>query len=127
MLLGNGLAVGNVWGQDGSLASRQLTSAASGTALSRLSYRYDADGNISAITDHLSPAASVVYGYDPVGRWVLTVSNTASVDPQSYSYTTGINQLASFTDSSGTRTISYDARGNTVTEPPLRDRGQCKP
>jgi RHS repeat-associated protein len=116
MLLGNGLAVGNVWGQDGSLTSRQLTSAASGTDLSHLSYRYDADGNIGAITDHLNPAASVVYGYDPVGRLVLTVSDTAPVAPQSYSYTSGTNQLASFSDSSGTRTISYDARGNTVSE-----------
>jgi RHS repeat-associated protein len=116
MLLGNGLAVGNVWGQDGSLASRQLTSAASGTDLSHLSYRYDADGNIGAITDHLNPAASVVYGYDPVGRLVLTVSDTAPVAAQSYSYTSGTNRLASFSDSSGTRTISYDARGNTVSE-----------
>jgi RHS repeat-associated protein len=116
MLLGNGLAVGNVWGQDGALTSRQLTSAATGTDLSHLSYRYDADGNIGAITDHLNPAASVIYGYDPAGRLVLTVSDTAPVAPQSYSYTSGTNQLASFSDSSGTRSISYDARGNTVAE-----------
>ena len=56
------------------------------------------------------------YGYDEVGRLTLAVTDSSSTPAQSYSYTTGTNQLASFTDASGTRTIAYDDRGNTLAE-----------
>ena len=56
------------------------------------------------------------YGYDEVGRLTLAVTDSSSTPAQSYSYTTGTNQLASFTDASGTRTIAYDDRGNTLSE-----------
>jgi YD repeat-containing protein len=39
-----------------------------------------------------------------------------AVASASYSYTAGTNRLASLTDSSGTRSISYDDRGNTLSE-----------
>src|SRR4029079_15092927 len=74
------------------------------------------DGNIGGITDHVTPASSVVYGYDEVGRLTLAVSDGSSPPAQNYSYTSGTNQLALVTDSSGTRSIAYDGRGNTASE-----------
>jgi RHS repeat-associated protein len=116
MTLGNGLAVENAWGSDGLLASRRLFEVSSGTSLSHLSYRYDADGNLSAIDDQVTPANSAIYGYDEVGRLTLAVADGGSAGSQSYSYTSGTNRLAWVTDASGTRTIAYDDRGNTLSE-----------
>ena len=36
--------------------------------------------------------------------------------PETYAYTTGTNRLATLADASGTRSISYDNRGNTTGE-----------
>ncbi|MEO0419085.1 MAG: RHS repeat-associated core domain-containing protein [Pseudomonadota bacterium] len=116
MDLGNGLAVANDWGTDGRLAARRLYTSVGGTDLSHLAYRRDDAGRIGAIADYVNPAGSVIYGYDEVGRLELAVSDGASTGSESYTYTNGTNQLASFTDANGTRTISYDARGNTVSE-----------
>lgn len=116
MTLGNGLAVENTWGSDGLLASRRLFEVSGGTSLSYLSYRYDADGNIGGITDHVTPANSVLYGYDEVGRLTLAVADSSTAGTQSYAYTSGTNRLASMTDAAGTRTIAYDGRGNTASE-----------
>ena len=60
---------------------------------------------------------SVYYGYDPNDRLTLTSWVTgATLSSETYSYTSGTNRLASLTDSSGTRSISYDGRGNTSAE-----------
>jgi YD repeat-containing protein len=48
-----------------------------------------------------------------VGRR-LPVTSTASTE--TYSYSSGTNRLASLTNASGTRSIGYDARGNTASE-----------
>ena len=74
---------------------------------SRSSYRCRALGSRSGWL--------VRHGYDEVGRLTLAVMDSGGA-AQSYSYTSGTNQLASFTDASGTRTIAYDGRGNTVSE-----------
>lgn len=116
MALGNGLAVSNDWGTDGFLAERRLVATSSGTALSHLAYGRDEVGRIGAIADQLTPANSVLYGYDPVGRLTMAVSSSGSAGSESYAYNPGTNQLASVADASGTRTVSYDARGNTVAE-----------
>jgi RHS repeat-associated protein len=116
MTLGNGLAVANDWGTDGFLAERRLVATSSGTALSHLAYGRDEVGRIGAIADQLVPANSVLYGYDPVGRLTMAVSSSASAPSETYAYTPGTNRLASVTDASGTRTISYDGRGNTIAE-----------
>lgn len=116
MALGNGLAVANEWGTDGFLAERRLTATGSGTALSHLAYGRDEVGRIGEIADQLTPANSVLYGYDPVGRLTMAVSSSGSVGAETYAYNPGTNQLAAVTDASGTRTVSYDARGNTVAE-----------
>jgi RHS repeat-associated protein len=116
MALGNGLAVANDWGTDGFLAERRLTATGSGTALSHLAYGRDEVGRIGEIADQLTPANAVLYGYDPVGRLTMAVSSSGSAGAETYAYNPGTNQLASVTDASGTRTVSYDARGNTVAE-----------
>ena len=116
MDLGNGLAVANEWSSDGRLASRRLYRQSNGSDLSNLSYRRDADGNIGSITDHVNPANTVLYGYDEVGRLVLTAANSSGSMSENYSYASGTNRLDTFTDASGTRTIGYDGRGNTLSE-----------
>lgn len=115
MTLGNGLAAANAWGEDGRLASRRLYRTNDSANLSYLSYRYDADGNISRITDNVTPANSVLYGYDVAGRLNLTVAD-AGAGAEGYTYASGTNRLASVTNSTGTRSITYDARGNTASE-----------
>jgi len=116
MTLGNGLAVANNWGSEGRLVARSLYSPTNAAYLSNLSYRYDADGNIAAIDDLVTPANSIIYGYDKVDRLNLAVTSGGSPGSQSYTYTSGTNQLASLTDATGTRSVSYDGRGNTATE-----------
>ncbi|WP_172970283.1 RHS repeat protein [Erythrobacter sp. THAF29] len=116
VMLGNGLAVANDWGSDGRLAARRLSSTTGGADLSHLVYRRDAVGRVGAIADYVTPANSVLYGYDEVGRLTLAVSDGASTSAETYTYTAGTNRLDTFTDASGTRSIAYDGRGNTVSE-----------
>ena len=115
MSLGNGLSVTNDRGTDGRLRARRLTNTATSAALSNLSYIYDPDGNITSIDDAVTPERSSLYGYDSMGRLNMTVAEGAAT-AQTYSYTTGTNRLASITSPAGLRGISYDNRGNPVTE-----------
>jgi RHS repeat-associated protein len=113
---GNGLALTQGW-SNGRLASKRLYTAATGVSLSSLAYTYDADGNIGGIHDLLNDANSQYYGYDELGRlnlasWVTTTTPSA----ETYSYTTGTNRLASLVDATGTRSVTYDDRGNTTAE-----------
>ncbi|MFL0357579.1 RHS repeat domain-containing protein [Erythrobacter sp. GH1-10] len=116
MALGNTLAVTNEWGTDGRLAARRLYPTLGGNDLSHLVYGRDAVGRIGAIADQVTPANSVLYGYDEVGRLIMAVSDGASAAGETYTYTAGTNRLESFTDASGTRSITYDGRGNTLSE-----------
>jgi RHS repeat-associated protein len=140
---GNGLLFQQSWGNDGRLASRRLYLPA-GTDVSLLTYGYDNDDNITSITDNVDSTRSVTYGYDAVGRLTQSVlasgsarrqdliydtngnlqrtelrANPADIAPASttiYALNTGTNQLASVVDAAGTRSISYDGRGNTIGE-----------
>lgn len=116
MALGNGLSVTNEWGSDGRLAARRLYTTVGGTDVSHLAYGRDAVGRIGAIADLVSPPNSIIYGYDEVGRLTMAVSDGSSGNAETYAYTSGTNQLASLTDTNGTRTITYDGRGNTLSE-----------
>ena len=118
MVLGNGLSVANDWGNDGRLASRRLYTTSSGTNLSWLTYGYDANDNITSIADQIDDSRSLYYGYDPnnrISRTLVTVGTLAS-GTDTYSYTTGKNQLSSVSNTAGTRAITYDGRGNTASE-----------
>jgi RHS repeat-associated protein len=116
LALGNGLAVVNDWGNDGRLASRRLYRTSDGVSLSWLAYGYDADDNIGSITNQLAATGSTLYGYDKLGRLSLTVVDAASLGNETYAYTSGTNRLASLTGTGGTRSVTYDARGNTLAE-----------
>lgn len=142
--LGNGLTMTQGWGNDGRLASKRLYATATGTNLSLLTYGYDNDDNITSIADGVDPTRSVTFGYDPVNRLTQSVAASGSVRQQDfvfdvngnrvrveqrvnpgdptpvstaiYSLNSGTNQLASVIDASGTRSIAYDGRGNTMGE-----------
>ncbi len=56
---GNTLSFVQIWGNDGRLTSRRLYKTTGGTNLSLLTYGYDNDDNITAITDGVCPASWV--------------------------------------------------------------------
>ncbi len=142
---GNTLSFAADWGNDGRLASRRVYKTSGGVNVSRLAYAYDASDNMTGITDSVVPSRSTVYGYDPVDRLSRIdgalaggmaredllhdqngnrtgverrVSATDMLPSETHSYTksAGTNRLASVTTPAGTRSIGYDARGNTITE-----------
>ena len=141
---GNGLTLGNNLGNDGRLVKKRLYRATDGSNLLRLTYEYDNDDNITAITDAVDPTRSITYSYDSVGRLAQSVLSSGTVRRQDFAYdlngnrthvdlrsaptdpvplstatyarNAGTNQLASVMDSSGTRSIAYDGRGNTASE-----------
>jgi RHS repeat-associated protein len=142
--LGNTLSMTNNWGNDGRLASRRLYVTSGGVNRSLLTYGYDNDDNITGITDGVTAANSLAYSYDAAGRLTRTVAqagtykredllydangnrtaserraNATDVTPaqtDSYLRTAGTNRLASITTVAGVRSITYDARGNTLSE-----------
>jgi len=142
--LGNGLTMAQSWGNDGRLASKRLYNTASGTNLSLLTYGYDNDDNITSIADGVDATRSVTYSYDPVNRLTQSVlasgsirrqdfvfdangnrtrveqrtnpTDTLPISTATYTLNSGTNQLASVVDSTGTRSITYDGRGNTLGE-----------
>jgi YD repeat-containing protein len=142
--LSNTLSMTQDWGNDGRLASKRLYVTSGGANRSLLTYAYDNDDNITGITDGVTAANSVTYGYDTMGRLSQAVTNTgtfkredflhdlngnrtsvtrrtngtdpAPVETDTYTRTTGTNRLASVAKPSGTRSITYDARGNTASE-----------
>ena len=141
---GNGLSAKIDYGNDGRLAMRRLFRTADQSDLSRLTYEYDADDNITRIVDAIDASKTQSYGYDRAGRLNrletgagsiqrvdytydangnrlsqdnrALASDSAPVSSDAYGYTAGTNQLASITSPSGTRAISYDGRGNTAAE-----------
>jgi RHS repeat-associated protein len=141
---GNGLIFEQSWGNDGRLASRRLYNPVGNVNFSSLTYGYDNDDNITSITDNVDTTRSVTYAYDAVGRLNQSVlasgsarrqdliydtngnlqrtelrtnpTDTTPVSTTTYSLNAGTNQLASVVDPSGTRSIAYDGRGNTIGE-----------
>jgi RHS repeat-associated protein len=128
----------------GRLASRRLYVTSGGVNRSLLTYAYDNDDNITGITDGVTAANSVAYQYDNMGRLMrvdaasgtqrrtdyahdkngnrtkverrVLSTDTAAAQTDTYATTTGTNRLASVATPSGTRSITYDARGNTASE-----------
>jgi YD repeat-containing protein len=116
-LLGNGLSLSETW-TDGRLASKRLYNTSTSANLSSLAYAYDNDDNVGSIRDLLNDANSVYYGYDASSRLAFAAMTvgTPATSTDTYNYTSGKNRLASVVNASGTRSISYDNRGNTLSE-----------
>jgi YD repeat-containing protein len=101
--------------------------------------------NMTGITDGVTPSASTTYAYDPVERLTridgtlagghgredhlhdkngnrtavqrrTLASDATPASSDAYTTTPGTNRLASIASAAGTRSIGYDARGNTATE-----------
>jgi RHS repeat-associated protein len=146
---GNGLRMIQSWGNDGRLANRRLERSSNSTRLSSLTYSYDANDNITAITDTLDATKTRTYAYDAIDRLTRTtgtLTGTAAgtygredftydkngnrlklerratataltpVETDTYTIATGTNRLRSIANTSGTRLISHDGRGNQITE-----------
>jgi len=146
---GNGLRMIQSWGNDGRLANRRLERNIDSVRLSSLTYSYDANDNITAITDTLTASKTRTYAYDVIDRLTRTTGNltgtsagtygredfiydkngnrlkverrataTAAtpVETDTYTIATGTNRLRSIADTSGTRLITHDGRGNQITE-----------
>ena len=131
------------WGSDRRLASKRLYTAG-GADVWHLSYRYDADDNITSITDHVTPANSRSFGYDSVDRLnridgrtggfaredyvhdkngnLTTVARRVNVGDTSpaqgdvHAIASGTNRLTFVTHAAGTRSFSHDARGNLTAD-----------
>jgi RHS repeat-associated protein len=141
---GNGLRMIQSWGNDGRLANRRLERSSDAVRLSSLTYAYDATDNITGITDTLVSARTRSFAYDPVDRLsrvtgtfsgfaredivhdtngnrlrverrtVATAASPSAVD--TYALSPGTNRLISITGASGSRSFSYDLRGNLAGE-----------
>ncbi|MBK6299252.1 MAG: RHS repeat protein [Sphingomonadales bacterium] len=142
--LGNTLSLTQAWGNDGRLASKRLYKTSTGVNVSLLTYAYDNDDNITSITDGVTATNSPVHSYDTMGHLSRTVVQTGTYKREDYlfdkngnrtsverrvnaadaspaqtdTYTraSGTNRLASVALPAGTRSISYDNRGNTASE-----------
>ena len=141
---GNGTALTQDWGNDGRLAGKHLARTADSSNLSLLSYAYDADDNMTAISDAVTPANSVAYAYDNRDRlvradnaqgqyarqdfvydangnrmaveWRTAANDTVPAKADSYARTAGTNRLASLTGDGSTRQFVHDAHGNLAAE-----------
>jgi RHS repeat-associated protein len=115
---GNGLSAAIDWGNDGRLASRRLYTTSTGANLSWLTYGYDSNDNITAISDQIDDTRSIFYGYDTNGRLTRTLmtASGAPAGPDTYNYAAGTNRLSSISNTGGARTFDYDSRGNLAGE-----------
>jgi YD repeat-containing protein len=141
---GNTLKLTQDWGNEARLASKRVYRA-NNSNVSMLSYGYDASDNMVSITDGVDATRSTGFGYDAVERLTridgnlsggmkredhvhdangnrvrverrALASDVTPANTDTYTTTAGTNRLASITSAAGTRAISYDARGNTLSE-----------
>jgi RHS repeat-associated protein len=142
---GNGERLIITRGDDGRLDGRRLYKVADGVNISHLTYGYDVDDNMIRITDKLDATKSLSFAYDPVGRLKRVTAASGSMQRTDYvfdgngnrlkkltrplpndpptaavteTYQTSFrsNRLNAITSPAGTRNMSYDARGNLITE-----------
>jgi RHS repeat-associated protein len=137
---GNGLRLAQDWGTDRRLYEKSVKTATGAVRWAR-GYRYDDDDNLEEITDlAATPTTSTLYAYDADSRLTRATGNFGTIKREDYFYdandnrtkleqrtdpvsvtpsntaisaiAAGKNRLASVTDSSGVRQLSYDGRGN---------------
>lgn len=138
--LGNTQRFAQIWDTTGRRTARRWRASNNTTNIWSVGYGYDADDNISTITDVVDASRSLAFQYDSVDRLTrvdmqagavrredysfdtngnrlavarrtnITDANPVSTD--SYSRTPGTNRIASMTTPAGTRSFTHDARGN---------------
>jgi RHS repeat-associated protein len=142
---GNGERMIVARGDDGRMDGRRLYKLADGANVSHLTYGYDADDNMTRITDRLDAAKTQSFAYDAVGRLsrvtlaagdmqrtdyvydangnkVRELRRPLPTDPPSvavvdrYTLAPGSNRLAKIVTPNGNRTLGYDPRGNLIQE-----------
>jgi RHS repeat-associated protein len=123
---GNGLT------RTASYDNQYRISAIESAGVQKVSYGFDANGNITAITDLLDPAKNKGYAYDALDRllgatgpwgslgWTYDpvgnrLTQTDSVGTATYSYQSGSNRLTGITGAQSA-IFSHDANGNTISE-----------
>ena len=95
---GNGLRMIQSWGNDGRLANRRLERSVNSVRLSSLTYSYDANDNITAITDTLDATKTRAYSYDVIDRLTRTTGTLTGTAAGTY----------------GREDFTYDKNGNRL-------------
>jgi len=86
------------WGNDGRLANRRLERNIDSVRLSSLTYSYDANDNITAITDTLNATKTRTYAYDAIDRLTRTTGTLTGTAAGTY----------------GREDFTYDKNGNRL-------------
>jgi YD repeat-containing protein len=139
----NTLSLSQDWGNDGWLAAKRVVRS-NATNLSSLSYGYDNDDNMLSIADGVDATRSAAFVFDNMNR-IARIDNSSGAirredqvhdrngnrvrverrvlatdalpaSSDTYTTTAGTNRLASISTTAGTRSLSYDARGNLSAE-----------
>jgi len=132
MPYGNSLVQSFAMDASGRLSAKAVRNEQS-TALSRTSYRYNGDDEITAINDDVTASLSQTLGYDRLGRLTTlarsgttyTLSHdaggnytalTAKTEATRYVIDAKSNRMLEFGNVDGTRSYQYDALGNRISE-----------
>lgn len=132
MPYGNSLVQSFATDASGRLSAKAVRNEQS-TALSRTSYRYNGDDEITAINDDVTASLSQTLGYDRLGRLTtLARSGTtytlshdaggnytalnAKTEATRYVIDAKSNRMLEFGNADGTRSYQYDALGNRISE-----------
>jgi len=132
MPYGNSLVQSFAMDASGRLSAKAVRNEQS-TALSRTSYRYNGDDEITAINDDVTASLSQTLGYDRLGRLTtLARSGTtytlshdaggnytalnAKTEATRYVIDAKSNRMLEFGNADGTRSYQYDALGNRISE-----------
>jgi RHS repeat-associated protein len=129
---GNGLSLSATYDEDYQPSARLVAGASS---VQDLAYGFDADGNVTGITDHLAAARSQIfqydalnrltyasglygplaYGYDAVGNRTSQSGGTTNL-AETYAYAANSNQLQSVVNGTVTRSLGYSPIGNVASD-----------
>jgi|CXWL01.1.fsa_nt_gi RHS repeat-associated protein len=103
------------------------------TFLQNLTYAYDDAGNITSITDGVTPARNQTFTYDALNRLTQGIGAYGTINytyytpsdrqtrvtggvTQTYNFPAASNRMTSITNSPSTRSLTYTANGNILTD-----------
>ncbi len=97
-------------------ANRQLVSISDAAGRGSLSLSYNTAGLLASVTDWMSPARSVQFGYDASGRLHSVTDRAGKITTYGYDGTT--SRLTTITDANGhvAVTMTYDVQGRVATQ-----------